>query len=97
MDSNLNISKRRKMMIFCISSVVSRLREVILFRYSALERPHARSSCVPQYNKHMDLLEQIQCSATKKIKGLEHLSYAKRLTELGLFSLQKATCFSRGG
>jgi len=36
----------------------------------------------------MELLEVVQKSTAKMIKGLEHLYYRERLRELGLFSLE---------
>ena len=42
---------------------------------------------MPAASREVELLEQVQRRATKMIRGLEHLSYDKRLRELGLFSL----------
>ena len=43
----------------------------------------------PQYKRDMDILERVQRWATRMMKGLEHLTYEKRLRELELFSLEK--------
>lgn len=43
-----------------------------------------------QHKKGFELLELVQRGTTKMLKGLKHLSYEKRLKELGLFHLVKA-------
>ena len=76
----------------CIDrGVGSRWREVTVPLCSALVRLHLEC-CIqvwgPQHKKDVGLFEQVQ-SATKMIRGLEHLSYDKRAGALSDFLLRR--------
>jgi len=86
-------AQKASRLLGCIKrSVTSRSREEILPLYSTLVRPHLEYCTEhknPRIMKDIDLLEQGHRRATKTMRGLEHLSYKKRLRELGLCSLEK--------
>ena len=72
----------------CIKkNVASRSREVNFSLLSALVRPYLEYRVLfwaPQFKKDRDLLKGFQRKAKKMTKGLEHLLYEERLSNLGL-------------
>ena len=43
----------------------------------------------PPYRRDVDIVERVQRRAVKMTKGLEHLTYEKRLRNMGLYILEQ--------
>ncbi|CAM4587742.1 unnamed protein product [Lepidochelys kempii] len=99
-DDRMTVSRQCDMAVKKANAVLgcirrgksSRDKEVLVLLYKVLVRPHL-VYCVqfwsPRFKKDEFKLEQVQRRATRMIRGMENLSYERRLKELGLFSLTK--------
>lgn len=81
-------------MIILINLIwINYLSKVAVFPlYSALVRPceeYFVQFWAPKFREDKQLLERVLWRATEIIRGLNHLSYDKRLRQLGQFSLEK--------
>ena len=74
-----------------MKTMTNKSKEVIVPLYKALVRPHLEY-CVQVWNpflrKDIDLLEKVQRRTTKRIKGLNNLSYDERLKVCNLPRLE---------
>ena len=87
-----NVTKKGRQMAGMINrNIINKTPDVKIPLYKAYVRSHleyANSVWHPYLKKHMNKLEKVQKQFTKKIVGLEGLSYPQRLAKLNLPSLE---------
>jgi len=70
---------------------VSRNKFIIMKLYKSLVRPHL-DYCIqawrPHLEKDIDVLERVQKRMTRMVEGCKNVSYEKRLSKLGLTTLE---------
>ena len=86
------VSRARGVASWVLSVFASRERDTIITLYKSMVRSHLEYCCPlwhPSKISDIELIEGVQREITRKISGLNHLSYWERLKTLGLFSLQR--------
>ena len=71
------VSKANRILGMIKRNFTDTSKEVIILLYKSLVRPNLEYCCQtwnPNYNKDIDLVEGVQCRATKLITGMQNLS-----------------------
>ena len=89
---NVIVSKGQKIAGWALRVFHSREEELMLTLYKSLIR-HSLEYCSPLWfpkdQANISAIEKVQRSFTKRVKGLEGLSYWERLEKLNLYSLER--------
>ncbi len=89
---NLLVTKAKKMTAWVLRTFISRDKHTMLTLWKGLIQPIIEYCCPlwsPVTQEQIKQLERIQRSFTKKIEGMEHLSYRFRLRALKLTSSER--------
>ena len=96
MNANMKVSEQCRIAASKGNQILGMIRRskeksLIVPLYKAIVRPHLEY-CIqawsPYIRKNIDMLDKIQRRATKLIPGLRDLTYAERLKECGLTTLE---------